>query len=77
MNKRMNEKEDRFIRVAEKRVNYILWQLDHLSRCANRKNYSYTEEDVAKIFNAIEKRLTETREKFSQIGGASREFTLR
>jgi hypothetical protein len=77
MAKRMDEKGERFVRVVERRVNNILVQIDNLARCANRRNYSYTEEDVAKIFAVMEKRLAEARERFTQSGGASREFSLR
>jgi hypothetical protein len=77
MAKRMDEKGERFVRVVERRVNNILVQIDNLARCANRRNYAYTEEDVAKIFAVMEKRLAEARERFTQSGGASREFSLR
>ena len=50
-------KREKFIRIAERRVNNILSNLDSLGKCSNRKNYEYTEEDVSKIFGEIEKKI--------------------
>ena len=57
-------REERFKRVAEKRTTVILEQLRRLGNCANRQSYSYTEEDVNKIFKTIDKRVKEARSKF-------------
>jgi len=43
----------RFENVAAKRTQKILNYLDSLSKCANRTNYEYNEEDVKKMFKAI------------------------
>lgn len=51
----------RFVRFVERRVNRILDSLDNLGRCSNRKNYDYTDADVKKIFNTIEKKVQETK----------------
>lgn len=48
------EKAERFKRVAENRTNKIIDQIRLLGNCSNRSNYEYTEEDVKKIFAAIE-----------------------
>ncbi len=69
-------KRDRFIRVVEKRVNTILIQLDRLARCSNRRNYKYDQQDVKKVFGAIENRIKEAKDCFLQGGGGGKEFTL-
>ena len=56
--------EERFKRVAGARTNAVLDKLRLLGNCANRQIYGYSEEDVAKIFSAINKRVRETKSKF-------------
>lgn len=51
------EKSQRFKRVAEARTNKIIESIRLLGNCSNRSNYSYSEEDVKKIFSAIESEL--------------------
>lgn len=59
-----NKKQERFKKIAEQRTNKIVKTLDLLGNCANKSNYEYTDEQVRKIFNAIEKELKETKIKF-------------
>ena len=61
----VDDKKERFIRIAERRTNNILEQLRLLGNCSNKNNYSYTEEDVRKIFSVIETELKETKMKFN------------
>lgn len=58
------QKAERFKRIAENRTNRIIEGLRLLGNCSNRSNYVYTEEDVQKIFSAIEHELKETKKKF-------------
>ena len=58
------EKIERFKRVAENRTNRIIEQIRLLGNCANRSNYEYCEEDIKKIFTAIEAELKETKQKY-------------
>lgn len=57
-------KEERFKRVAERRVRSILRDLQILSNCGNRGNYSYTENDFRKIFSGIDQAVREAKGKF-------------
>lgn len=61
----VDDKKDRFVRIAERRTNNILEQLRLLGNCSNKNNYSYTEEDVKKIFSVIETELKEVKMKFN------------
>ena len=56
--------KDRFKRLATARTNSILKKLLILGNCANRSVYDYTEEDIKKIFSAIERQVAETKSKF-------------
>ena len=59
-------KKDRFHRVAERRINNLLNTLRLIGNTANTNLYSYTDDEVIKLFNTIEKRLIEIRGKFKQ-----------
>ena len=50
-------KHDKFIRVAEARTNKIIDMIRLLSNCSNTATYEYTDEDVKKIFSALESEL--------------------
>lgn len=60
------EKRERFMKIATNRTNKILDMLCLLGNCSNTSNYSYTQEDVKKIFDAIEKEMREQRAKFDK-----------
>ena len=48
-------KEGKFKRIASARTLRILNDLRLLGNCANTSTYTYSEEDINKIFSAIEK----------------------
>jgi len=56
--------EERFKRIAEARTNAVLDRLRILGNLSNRQMYSYSEEDIAKIFSVINERVRETKSKF-------------
>lgn len=60
-------KRQKFVRLAEMRTNKILKMMQLLGNCSSRTNYEYTEEDVKKIFNVLEKELKNTKNKFMGI----------
>lgn len=69
------EKRERFKRVAENRTNRIIESIRLLGNCSNRSNYEYSEEDIKKIFNAIDNELKETKQKY-QAKTQNRKFEL-
>ena len=65
---RINNNEtpaERFKRVAEARTNAVLDKIRILGNLSNRQIYSYSEEDIDKIFSAINKQIKEVRAKFN------------
>ena len=61
----MNEdKSDKFKRLATQRGERILRDLRLLANLSNRKNYEYTDEDVKKLFTAIEDELKSAKYSF-------------
>ena len=57
-------KRDRFIRIAERRVNKVIDSLDQLGKCSNRRNYEYSEEEARRIFREIEHKVKEIKLQF-------------
>ena len=57
--------EERFKRIAAVRTNAVLDRLRILGNLSNRQMYSYSEEDINKIFSAINKQIKEVRIKFN------------
>jgi len=64
MEQGQDKKRERFKRLATQRTNIVLKRLKVLGNCANRSAYTYTEEEVNKIFSEIERRVRETKAKF-------------
>ena len=60
----MNEKRERFEKVATKRVDAILKNLDLLSNCSNKYAYEYTQDDIDKIFKTISRHFKSCKNKF-------------
>ncbi len=67
-------RRERFRRVATRRTNNILRQIQTLGNCSNKSSYSYTDEDIRKIFSAIEGELRSVKSMFSN--RKKRNFTL-
>lgn len=57
-------KREAFVRLAEKRTNGVIERIRVLSNCSNPYAYEYTDEDVRKMFAAIERELRAARAKF-------------
>ena len=64
MEDNQDKKRERFRRLATQRTNIVLKRLKVLGNCANRSAYTYTEDEVNKVFSEIERRVRETKAKF-------------
>ena len=62
----MSKRRERFEKIATKRVDSILKTLDLLANCSNKYNYEYNQNDVDKIFKAINRRVKITHSSFNQ-----------
>lgn len=69
-------KRERFVRLAEARTNKILEMMRLLGNCSSKSNYEYTEEDIKKIFNTLEKELKNTKNRFLGLDAKEEKFTL-
>lgn len=63
-NTTQEDKRDRFMRLAEYRTNEVLKRLRVLGNCANKATYDYKQEEVVKMFEAIEEELLRVKTKF-------------
>jgi hypothetical protein len=74
----MRDKQQKFIDIAEKRVNRLLREIRLVGNLSNRNNYVYEQDDVAKIFGAIEAELRTTKKKFDvALASVEKGFKLR
>lgn len=58
-------KREKFVELAEKRVNRAIKDIRLISNLANKNNYMYTEQDVAKIISVLEQELKSLKTRFS------------
>ncbi len=77
MEKERETKRDKFVRLAEARTNKIIDMLQLLGNGSNTSAYDYTQQDIDKIFGAIENEVREAKKKFNKIESKnSSRFTL-
>ena len=58
----------KFVRLANKRVNSAIKAIELIGNLSNRSNYDYTPEDAEKILSALNKELKACRERFANAG---------
>lgn len=61
----METKRDKFVRLAEKRVNSVIKELDLIGNLSNKSNYDYTKDDVDKIMKTLKKSISDLESKFT------------
>ena len=59
-------KRDAFRRLAERRTDAVIERIRILGNCANPYAYEYDDEDVRKMFAALERELKTARNKFDR-----------
>jgi hypothetical protein len=69
-------KREAFKRLATKRTIAVMDKLKILGHCANPWQYEYTEEDVRKIFKAIDAELKAVKAKFLDSNKTNSHFHL-
>ena len=55
------EKHERFKRIASKRMQNTLKEMNRLANCANKNSYEFTTRDVQKMLKALSDKLQEIR----------------
>ena len=66
----MRREKDRqkFVELAQKRVNRALKDIKLIGNLSNRSNYTYTDEDVKKIFKVLQSAVTDLKARFDRKG---------
>ena len=59
-------KAERFERLAERRVTEVVRKMRLVANLSNRRNYTYTEEHVKQILDALEAEMRLVKAKFRQ-----------
>ena len=67
-------RHEKFIRLATFRTNAVLEKLRLLGNLSSKTNYEYSEEEISKIFSAIDVQLKSVKALYS--GKHKREFKL-
>ncbi len=57
-------RENRFKRIATRRTNNILHQMRLLGNLSNKSSYDYSDDDIIKIFSALENQIRLAKAKF-------------
>ena len=60
-------KEERFKRIVEKRVQRVLDSIRSLSQCSNKRMYQWNDDQLKKIWAAIDKALKDCKESYENI----------
>lgn len=72
----LEEKKDNFKRLAEARTQKTIDMLRLIGNLSNTSLYSYTDEQVEKVFETLDFELKSAKEKFRKAQGSSDKFTL-
>ncbi|MBL68483.1 MAG: hypothetical protein CMO74_08555 [Verrucomicrobiales bacterium] len=73
-----SKNRQKFLRLAEKRVNKLAKQLILIGNLSNKTNYAYQPEEVAEIFDHIEKCVLSARRRFeANAAGGQPTFSLK
>jgi hypothetical protein len=65
----MAEKREKFVRLAENRVNRAIKDLRLIGNLSNKNNYSYTDSDIQKILVALDQEVRNLKARFSSDDG--------
>ncbi len=57
-------KAEKFSRLATGRINKVLQGIENIGKLSNRSSYEYTDEQVEKMFTALQTTLDEAKAKF-------------
>lgn len=65
---------EKFVELAEKRVSKALKDIKLIGNLSNKSNYSYTDQDVKKIYAALKKALEDMKVRFESNGANEEEI---
>ena len=65
----MRDKRQKFVELAEARVNRAIKDIRLIGNLANRNSYEYGDDDARKILRALQKELDQVKSRFTGDGG--------
>lgn len=74
-NNENENKRDKFVRLAENRMNNALKQIELLSNLSNTSTYEYTQVDVDKIIKTLKQAVSDLEKSFTP-SNTSKRFKL-
>ena len=69
-------KREKFVRLAESRVDNALRNINLIGNLSNKSNYEYTQADVDKILKALKNAISSLEKSFSTSKSANSKFKL-
>ena len=72
----INAKREKFIRLAESRVNKALNDIRLIGNLSNKNNYDYDQADVNKIISTLEQEVRSVKKKFETVQQNNKKFKL-
>jgi hypothetical protein len=64
----MSNKRQKFVELAEARVNRAIKDLQLIGNLSNRSAYEFTEADIKKMFSAVQKAVEAAKGRFNRDG---------
>ncbi len=74
--KNRESREERFKRIASRRVQELLEKIRLLGNCSEKTNYSYNQDQVRKIFRTIEEELKRVKSLYNNPKSRESNFKL-
>jgi CHASE1-domain containing sensor protein len=68
----MEHKRERFVKLAEARTNKALKDIQLIGNLSNSNAYDYSDEDVRKMFKALQDGLERSKQRFSDASSRGR-----
>lgn len=72
----MESKRDKFVRLAENRMNNVLKGIDLLGNLSNQNNYEYTQEDLTKIIKTLKGAVSDLEKTYNSSANKNKRFKL-
>ena len=69
-------KRERFVKLAERRVNNSIKTISLIGNLANKNNYKYDDADINKIISALKSEVAELEARFKTQRVAEKKFKL-
>lgn len=63
-----NIRRERFIKIAEKRINRLLEDFRLFGNCSNKGNYEYNPEEIAAMFQLLDREYAAMKQRFEEEG---------